>query len=218
MSFDVLIIIFQLIVLLFSVVLHEVSHGFVAEKLGDSTARLAGRLTLNPLKHLDPFGSVILPLLLSLIPGGVVFGWAKPVPYNPHNLKDPDRGGAIIAAAGPLTNITIACVFAIFFRIAVSLPATPIFIMLSLFFGAIIGINILLALFNLIPIPPLDGSKILFFLLPASARSVRLFLERYGMYLVLAFIFFGFRLLIPLIGFFLGALCGTPQCVPPVLL
>lgn len=193
-------LIFLLLILLFSVVVHEVSHGFVAERLGDSTARLAGRLTLNPIKHLDPFGSVILPLLLSLIPGGIVFGWAKPVPYNPMNLKNPERGGAFIAIAGPLSNIFLALVFAAFLRIT-DFVYLPSFLVLNLgeLFSKIVLINIVLAVFNLVPLPPLDGSKVLFALLPKSADRFKLIFERSGMFLLLIFIFFGFRLLTPVI-------------------
>ncbi len=193
-------LIFLLLILLFSVVVHEVSHGFVAEHLGDPTARLAGRLTLNPIKHLDPFGSVILPLLLSLVPGGVVFGWAKPVPYNPLNLKNPERSGALIAVAGPLSNISLALVFAAFLKIIgfVYLP-NALVLDLGELFSKIVLINIALAVFNLVPLPPLDGSKVLFALLPKSANRFKLVLERSGMFLLLIFIFFGFKLLTPVI-------------------
>jgi len=220
------IVIFQVIILLFSVVIHEVSHGVVAERLGDPTARLAGRLTLNPLKHLDPFGSVILPLLLSLIPGGIIFGWAKPVPYNPYNLKNPEKGGAIIAATGPLSNVFIATVFGTLSRfipldaarklllvqaaplgridvIANSLEAMFFLCMIIVF------INILLAIFNLVPIPPLDGSKLLFAILPRGAANFKMNLERYGFILVIIFIFFGFRLIQPLVFWFYQVLIGT---------
>ena len=191
-------IIFQIIILLFSVVIHEVSHGFIAEKLGDPTARQLGRLTLNPLKHLDPFGSVILPLLLALLPTGIVFGWAKPVPYNPLNLKNPDRDGAIIAAAGPTSNIGIAVVFAIIFRIVHAFGGQGTELLLALL-SYVILINILLAIFNLVPIPPLDGSKVLFAFLPVRAARIRAFLEQYGFLVLVAFIFFGFQFIIPII-------------------
>jgi len=146
--------VFQIIVLIFSAVIHEISHGFTAEKLGDPTARLAGRLTLNPFKHLEFFGSFILPLSLYFLSGGrFIFGWAKPVPYNPLNLKNPLRGGALIALAGPLSNFIIAIVFGIILNIIG--PNTPI----SSLFLIIIYINVLLGVFNLVPIPPLTVQK-----------------------------------------------------------
>ena len=193
-----ILLIFQLIVFIFSVMIHEVSHGYVAERLGDPTARLEGRLTLNPLKHLDPFGSIFLPIsLYFLTSGAFVFGWAKPVPYSPNNLKDPKGGAAKIAAAGPISNFLVAIVFGILFRV---FTGSGSFAILSLF-AIIIYINILLAVFNLVPLPPLDGSKILYSLLPETelGERVRFFLERYGMILLLFFIFFGFDLILPLI-------------------
>lgn len=190
---------FILLIFLFSVVVHEISHGYAAERLGDPTARLAGRLTLNPLRHLDPFGSVVLPLLLS-IPAlfgqpAMIFGWAKPVPYDPRNLKNPKSGVGIIAAAGPLSNFLIAAVFSLFLR---SLPADAALITP---FAFIVYVNILLGVFNLVPIPPLDGSKVLFALLPPSQgmRQFASFLARYGIIILLVFIFFGFRLIVPVI-------------------
>jgi Zn-dependent protease len=185
--------IFQLIVLLFSVVVHEVAHGLMALRLGDHTARLAGRLTLNPLKHIDPIGSVILPLLLALIPGGVVFGWAKPVPYNPYNLKDPRKGGALVAAAGPLTNISIALIFAALFRFGGAFLSAQSIELLA----TVVLINIALAVFNLIPIPPLDGSKILFGFLPRSTDAFQGVLERYGFIILIILIFSGLNFLSP---------------------
>ncbi len=190
------ILIFQIIVLLFSVVIHEVSHGVVADHLGDPTARLAGRLTLNPLRHLDPFGSVILPIMLALLPGGIVFGWAKPVPYNPMNLKNPERGAAMIAAAGPLSNLTIALVFSLIFRVTATISSNS---SLLGFISQIVLINIVLAVFNLVPIPPLDGSKVLFALLPPSMNNLKHTLERYGFIIVLLFIFSGIGIISPVI-------------------
>lgn len=187
---------------------HEISHGYVAERLGDPTARLAGRLTLNPIRHLDTFGSVVLPLILA-IPmlfgqSAIIFGWAKSVPYNPRNLKNPKVGAGIIAAAGPISNFLIAAVFSIFLRILPewSALATP--------YAFIVYVNILLGVFNLVPIPPLDGSKVLFALLPPgeSPRRLVFFLERYGMAILLLFIFFGFHFIIPVVrvlfSFFVG--------------
>ncbi len=206
-----LILIFQLIVLIFSVMVHEVSHGYVADRLGDPTARLAGRLTLNPKKHLDPFGSFLLPLgLYILTKGSFVFGWAKPVPYNPLNLKNPKSGGAKIAAAGPLSNLILAGVFGILLRIFASADSGPSAI--ALFFSLIIYLNILLAVFNLVPIPPLDGSKVLFAFIPKSEGSHRFmsFLERYGFLFLLIFIFYGFHLIIPIINTIYFFIAGQP--------
>jgi len=196
------IIIFQIIVLIFSVIIHEISHGFVAEYLGDNTARLAGRLTLNPIKHLDPFGSVILPFILSLIPGGIVFGWAKPVPYNPFNLKNPAKGGALIAAAGPLSNILLAFIFGIIYRFAVSNQTFFLNLnVLAELSAMVVLVNSMLAIFNLVPIPPLDGSKVLFMFLSKSQHKLQEFFERYGLIVLLAFIFFGLSVINPIVYF-----------------
>jgi len=206
---SILAFVFQLVVFIFSVMVHEISHGFVAEKLGDKTARFAGRLTLNPLVHLDPFGSILLPIsLYFLTGGGFVLGWAKPVPYNPENLRDPRVGGAKIAAAGPLSNLFLAVIFGVMTRIILSF--IPLLAPLTSFFAVIVYINILLAVFNLVPLPPLDGSKVLFALLPKGESSYRLqsFLERYGIVLLLVFIVFGFDLIIPPIRFLFSVIVG----------
>lgn len=202
-------LIFQLAVLIFSVMLHEISHGYVAEHLGDPTARQAGRLTLNPAKHIDPFGSVILPFILFAMNSPVLFGWAKPVPYNPAYLKNPKTGAGKIAMAGPLSNLILAAVFGILFRFlpVVGYSAdSPIY----LFFSTIVLLNLLLAVFNLVPLPPLDGSKVLFSLLPSNETTLRLemFLERYGMFILLFFIFFGLQLITPLIYWLYGIVAG----------
>ena len=186
-----------IIILLFSVVLHEVAHGAVAGSLGDPTARLLGRLTLNPLKHLDPIGSVFVPVVTSLL--GVPFGWAKPVPYNPHNLRNKRWGEALVGFAGPGTNIFLALVFGITLRIMpADMLVDPKFELGVFVLGAIVMVNLLLAIFNLVPIPPLDGSKLLFtfFNLPYSTR---IFLEQYGFVFLLFFLFFGFQLIFPII-------------------
>jgi Zn-dependent protease len=149
--------IFFLLALIFSIIAHEVSHGFAAEMLGDPTARLQGRLTLNPIPHIDPIGSILIPAILLFSNTSFLFGWAKPVPYNPYNLKNQKWGEAIVAAAGPAVNMLLALVFGLLVRFGSgTLPAE--FIRLA---GVIVFINILLAFFNLIPIPPLDGSKLL---------------------------------------------------------
>jgi Zn-dependent protease len=154
----ILIPVFQLVALLFSVILHEVAHGFAALQLGDTTAKDRGRLTLNPLKHLDPVGSVILPILLKVIGSPVMLGWAKPVPYNPNALyKDYRYGPLKVALAGPATNIFIGLVFGLGLRFGSAyLSATAVALL-----GYIVYLNLQLAVFNLLPIPPLDGSKLL---------------------------------------------------------
>lgn len=171
----------------------------MALRLGDTTARDAGRLTLNPAKHLELFGSFLFPLMLYFLTNGsVVFGWARPVPYNPLMLKDPKRDAGLIALAGPGSNLVVAIIFGLCLR---ALPYIGIAgdAPLALFFSVIVFVNILLGIFNLLPLPPLDGSKVLFALLPDRFYSTRVFLERYGFVLLLAFIFFGFGLIQPLI-------------------
>lgn len=180
--------------------IHEISHGYVAERLGDPTARNAGRLTLNPLKHIDLVGSVILPLILVITSAPVLFGWAKPVPYDPRNLKNPRTGGAKIAAAGPLSNFLLALVFGLAVRFGLQFGVSPD-APLMLLFAIITYINILLGVFNLVPIPPLDGSKVLFTLLPATPGAYQFYasLERNGLFILLLFIFFGYSLIIPVV-------------------
>ena len=153
--------VFSLIILIISVVLHEVSHGYMANYLGDPTARLAGRLTLNPLRHLDPVGSVFLPVLLSITHSPFLIGYAKPVPYNPYNLRG-KHGEAWVAAAGPASNLLLALFFGLCIRFGGVAMTPP----LMTAFATITYINVLLALFNLIPLSPLDGSKVLPALLP----------------------------------------------------
>ena len=151
-------IFFQVILLIFSVVVHEVAHGVAAYRLGDPTAKYAGRLTLNPIKHLDLFGSIILPALLVTTKAGFIFGWAKPVPYNPYNFKRGGKWGeAIVAVAGPASNLAIALVFGLLIRFAV--PAGLLSTEVLQLTASVVFINILLALFNLVPIAPLVGTK-----------------------------------------------------------
>ena len=220
------IIVFEFLVLIFSAVLHEVAHGYEAERLGDDTARRAGRLTLNPLKHLDPFLSFLMPLVLFLTTG-FFFAGAKPVPYNPNNLKDPRTGAVKVALAGPITNLLIALVFgslsiilpiagatkdAIFNAIASgsSLTFTAPLDGMFFFFLIIVYINVLLGIFNLVPIPPLDGSKLLFLILPPTPATYKFmyFMERWGLILVLIFVFFGFQFIFPIINFFFALFTG----------
>ncbi|MFA5001047.1 MAG: site-2 protease family protein [Candidatus Paceibacterota bacterium] len=177
--------IFSLAILVVSVMVHELAHGWLAYILGDPTAKLAGRLTLNPIPHIDPIGSIIVPLVLSLLPGGIVFGWAKPVPYNPYNLKV-KNGPAYVALAGPASNFIIAIIFSLLIRsgLGVSLLGAPALPILS----TIVLINIMLGLFNLIPIPPLDGSTILFSFFPPRSKFIEIF-ARYQFVIILAIIF-----------------------------
>ena len=194
-------LIFQLAILLFSVVLHEISHGYAALYLGDRTALFAGRLTINPLKHLDPMGSVVVPVLSSL--AGMPFGWAKPVPYNPYNLRNQKWGSAMVGVAGPVANIFIALVFGLLVRFlpnAAGIIPGSLFINFLDIASLVVLTNLFLACFNLLPIPPLDGSKLLFAFLPYRYRGVEWFLDQYGLF-VLFFLLFvvGGSLLSPLI-------------------
>ncbi|MCD5382217.1 MAG: site-2 protease family protein [Candidatus Pacebacteria bacterium] len=179
-----------IIALILSIVLHEVAHGYAANWLGDPTARLAGRLTANPIPHIDPLGSVIIPALLFFSSAGFLFGWAKPVPYNPYNLRNQRWGEAFVAAAGPLVNILLAVIFAGIIRMSDVLNLSASFVELAVY---VVTINILLACFNLIPIPPLDGSKILLSVLPytwgVKYRALGSVISRYGILMTFLLIF-----------------------------
>ena len=180
---DALTFIVSIIILIMSVVVHELSHGYTAELLGDPTPRLQGRLTLNPLKHLEVFGSLIVPFITSL--AGFTFGWAKPIQWNPYNVKNRRWGELLISIAGPVSNILIAVIFGLIMR-SFGADLSTSFIQIASY---VVAINIVLAVFNLIPIPPLDGSKILFSLLPSSMIGVRETLERYSIFFFLIVIF-----------------------------
>lgn len=194
---------FFLVVIFFSAIIHEYMHGWVADVLGDPTARYAGRLTLNPMAHIDPFGTVALPILMFLFSGGrMLFAYAKPVPYNPYNLKYARWGPAMVGLAGPGINLTLALIFGLAVRF---LPASPV----TAFFAIITYANILLGIFNLVPIPPLDGSKLLASILPNKADRYYLMLEQYGMWILIFFIFFGFSLLVPIMQFLFKVITGT---------
>jgi Zn-dependent protease len=157
--------IISIVVLVFSVILHEVAHGYAADMLGDMTARYVGRLTLNPIPHIDLYGSIILPAALTFLHSPVVLGWAKPVPYNPHNMRHP-YAEALVAIAGPATNFFLAFVFGLLMRAGVGAGDVAV----SQLLFTIVTINTLLGIFNLLPIPPLDGSKVLHALLPRGLQ------------------------------------------------
>ena len=191
--------IFYIIVLIMSVVVHEFAHGYTAYLLGDNTARQSGRLTLNPLKHLDPFGSVVLPLILVFMNAGFVIGWARPVPYNPSNLRNEKKGTILVAIAGIIANILIAVIFGLFIRFAPIIFGGTIPGSFYQITSIIVILNLVLALFNLIPIPPLDGSKILFAFLPVKYRNIENFLEKWGMFVLLFFVIFIWSSVSPLV-------------------
>ena len=197
--------IFIIIILIMSVVIHEVSHGYAALALGDPTAKYQGRLTLNPISHLDPIGSFFVPLI-GYFAGRFIVGWAKPVPFNPYNLRNQRWGEALVAVAGPISNIALAILFGLTIRFL------PEYINISQSFlnlaSSVVLINIILAIFNLIPIPPLDGSKILFAFLPYKWQALRQSFERFGLILVFIFILFIWQIMSHIIGFIFTLLTG----------
>ena len=199
---------FLIVILIFSVVIHEVSHGAVANFLGDPTAKYAGRLTLNPIKHLDPIGSVILPLFLIVMAqitgGGIIFGWAKPVPINPFNFRDQKYGSAKVSLAGPAANLALALFFGLALRFLPLILGVP---GLALIFSYIVYINILLAVFNLLPIPPLDGSHILFTFLPGK-EHIRAILSQYGLFILLFVLFFFFPVIAAIVNVIFRLIVG----------
>lgn len=177
--------VFSIIILLLSVIIHEVAHGLAARYFGDHTAERAGRLTLNPIPHIDPFGTILLPLLLILTNSPVLFGWAKPVPINPLNFRNIRKGELVTSAAGVLANLALAAIGAIIFH-AIPQDFLPLVKSLALF---TVRINVVLAVFNLLPIPPLDGSKVVMSILPAHLENEYRKLERFGfMILILLWI------------------------------
>lgn len=197
--------IFYIIVLIISVVLHEVAHGFVAEYWGDNTARYAGRLTLNPIKHLEFVGSILLPAVLVLTNAPFLLGWAKPVPYNPNNLRNYKWGTVAVASAGVLVNLFIAVFFGLIIRFTIDMGFPPAFYTII---STITITNLVLFIFNLIPIPPLDGSKILFALLPASFAPLIEALEQYSIFVLILFVAFFSSIIYPILSFFFSLITG----------
>lgn len=194
--------VFYFLVIVPSAIIHEYAHGLAADMLGDPTARYAGRLTVNPIPHIDLWGTILMPITLSILTGGkFLFAYAKPVPYNPYNLKNQKWGPAMVAIAGPAANLMLAIAFAVVIRF---LPASNFTSILSI----IVYANIMLMVFNLVPIPPLDGSKVLYALLPDSARNVKFFLDKYGFAILLFFIFFMFQIISPIIDWLFKLMVG----------
>lgn len=184
------------LVIIPSAIIHEYAHGWMADRLGDPTARYAGRLTLDPRVHVDKWGTFLMPALLYFMTGGsFIFAYAKPVPYNPYNLKNQKWGPSLVAIAGPGSNLILAAIFGAFIQF-LGLPSG-----LSMMLSVVVYANVLLAVFNLVPIPPLDGSKILYAVLPDSMWKVKQTLEQYGFFILLIFIFFFFHLITPMIQF-----------------
>lgn len=205
--------IFSIAILIMSVVIHEVAHAYSAYKLGDPTAKLQGRITLNPLKHLELFGSFIVPLITSF--AGATFGWARPVPINPYNFKHPRRDELIVSLAGPISNLVVAVIFALVFRGVIgyfdgTMSASLVAMVAAflIFINQIIFVNIALAIFNLLPIPPLDGSSILFALIPQHMVKFRAQVASYSMIFVIIFIVFLWKYFAPVIPWLHGLLVG----------
>lgn len=203
-------IIVFIVIIVFSVVLHEFSHAAVANALGDPTAKNAGRLTLNPIPHIDPIGTIILPIILFLLPGRGFIAWAKPVPINPYNFRDLKFGELKTSFAGPGANIAIAVVFGIILRFFLSVDYGDALVPI---FRDIVLLNLILAFFNLVPIPPLDGSHVLFTFLSSRYDHIKRFLMQYGFFILigLVFLFPGvfFPLLFVPINFVFSLVVGT---------
>ena len=209
LEYSYMIYVFQIIVLIFSAIVHEYMHGWMAYRLGDSTAKDAGRLTLNPLAHLEWFGSFFLPLVMVITNMPFVFGWAKPVPYNPYNLKDRKYGEAKVAIAGPLGNLVIALFFGLFLRLFDTFFGIASLHLFLHLLGTIIYINLILMFFNLLPIPPLDGSKILATFLPPKAREHYLQMERTGFILVILFVMLAGGIVMVPVNWLFGIIIGS---------
>lgn len=196
-----------LLPVLFAITVHEVAHGWIARKCGDNTAWMLGRLTLNPLKHIDPIGTILIPGLLLVTGTGFIFGWAKPVPVNFRNLKNPKKDMALVAAAGPMSNLLMALGWALGIRLGILVNQETITLPLVYMGIAGISINLVLALINLLPIPPLDGSRIVTGILPGKWGWYYNRFEPYGFYLLLILLATGM----------LGAILGHPMYIAQMI-
>ncbi len=192
-------VLFLIPIIFFSVVLHEIAHGYVALRLGDPTASRMGRLTLNPIPHIDPFGTVLLPFLLIVLGSKVLFAWAKPVPVNPAYFRNPRQGMVYVALAGPATNFVLAILFAGISRVGVGM--LPNFVLQAFLIGVVV--NVVLMTFNLVPVPPLDGSKVVARFLKGEAYRAYMQFERFGILIVVLLLYAGVfsKILIPVLGF-----------------
>lgn len=216
----VLEIVLSLIAVFTAIVLHEFSHGYIAFRLGDPTAKMQGRLTLNPLAHIDPIGTILVPIVLVILRSPFLFGWAKPVPINPNHFRNPYKGMFYVAIAGPLMNIALALGASAIGRLAILITPLSLlygrgfsaYVVQTIFYllGFFVIINIILAVFNMLPVPPLDGSRVLTYFLPPEGKRVMMQLERYGFLIVLALLYLGaLRGLIGLISGIWEALLGS---------
>lgn len=209
---DLPMLLLQFVILLPALVLHEVAHGWMAYRLGDPTAKMMGRLNLDPRKHIDPWGTILMPLLLLFVSGGkFAFGYAKPVPFNPRYFKNYKTGMLLTGVAGPAMNLALALAGAVLFRglyLLADLVSVPgIVLQMAYFF---VYLNLLLLFFNLIPIPPLDGAHILFTFLPRSQEDFKIFLQRYGFVFLFIIIYFLSPIMDPILMFLYRLIVGVP--------
>lgn len=193
---------------MFAITLHEAAHGYAARHFGDSTAYMLGRISLNPLRHIDPIGTILVPLLMLLVPGGILFGWAKPVPVNFGNLRNPKQDMLWVAAAGPGSNLLMAIGWAVVMKIAMLMPESSFSLPLALMGKAGVLINAMLFVLNLLPLPPLDGGRIVVSLLPNHLAWRYAGLERYGFFILIGLLFLGVlnMILSPLIDLTVGTI------------